>query len=85
MKCSVCSEQGKDGYVKHQPCPHYVCIECVRVSVNLTGLHPAKHLCPECEPEVDYMRECPRCYVTYTEFHTRTEHNCLLDEGVFDL
>jgi hypothetical protein len=85
MQCSVCMLKGQPGYVKHTPCSHYVCFPCVRSSLSLTGLHPANHLCGACEPEVDYQTECPSCYIVYTEQCPREAHDCLDDQGIYDL
>lgn len=85
MQCSVCQRDSQPGFIKHRNCPHYVCTWCVIASLNLNGIHPGHYECGDCQEEVDYTTECPSCYIVYTEQCPRSFHNCLDDEGVYDV
>ena len=84
VKCSVCQGKECPVYLRHQHCTHFVCSQCVRDSVSLTGVNPASYPCSLCEPEVDYQKECPACYVVYSEQCPRATHDCLDDEAIFE-
>ena len=82
LKCSVCQTETRAVYIKHAACEHYACTECVYSSLRAVDFHPSGTQCQICE---DYGKRCPTCRITYTDTCPRNSHNCLDDEGVFEV
>ena len=84
-----CSKQSPK-YIKYKLCEHSVCWTCY---TDLNPLHQLclSSMCYDCcvrdidQNEANYVTECPTCYVTYDIQNNRSEHNCLDDDGVYDL
>ena len=96
MNISVCIEcgvrQNSPWYI-FRLCSHSICQICYdRLSEESGGTVCLHSFCMKCLTddvdvnETDYNQECPSCYINYRASATTiSEHNCLDDEGVFDV
>ena len=88
MQCAECHSQGATVYCQFKKCQHYVCGACVVGVHQLSGLRIQDQQCSTCAYDQDpeqYLTSCPTCMIEYTPVCPRDTHDCLLDEGVFDL
>ena len=90
MKCAICKTQFPLCVLKFALCSHYVCSICAARIRDATGgvIQVAEDMCDQCysiRHGADYTKECPTCFVTYSAECTRSSHDCLDDEGVFDM
>lgn len=88
MKCSMCKKEGKIIYIKHKECHHYVCTGCASYSLLNLNYDVTLSMCNECYDEnyeTDYDIQCQTCGMKYDEQHTRKDHCCNDDLGIFDI
>ena len=87
MKCTVCKKVGKNAYLKHKPCIHYICEDCLAFVWTVSNINATEYACFQCMAPVhiDYNQQCPNCFLEYSERESRAEHVCDNDEGIFDM
>ena len=91
--CIECSVSRSTPWYIFRQWSHAICQACHKqLSDRSRGLVCLYNLCMKCladdvdENEADYNWECPSCHIHYRASGiTRAEHNCLDDEGVFDV
>ena len=92
VRCFKCkSESRETAYTKFHLCEHFVCWDCFIYLDNFKEIVIVS-MCMDCSiqyanvVEVDYDIECPTCFIDYAASNTtRAEHNCLGDEGIYDM
>jgi hypothetical protein len=92
VTCITCEQSvSTTAYVKYDLCEHFICWICYFKLDEAVRSVVLKCICLPCtladieSREPKYEDECPTCYIWYNEGNSRATHDCLDDEGVYDL